>query len=385
MENGKPPLFILAVDWGKGAKKRAAYQANVSERRIQRIAFDGSLMHLIQHAKGLASPTLIGIDAAIGFPHAAWQNLNHNHQTPSDNFMDFLLGPHLPNDFFDSVSDPEHWSPAHPFIKPPRKWSRKAFEEASDGGFYRIIDSALKGNPIFITSGMPGTVGSGTRALWQELISLRQSAEFSVWPFHGKLGTLLHHDHPTIAEIYPKACYGLALSDSLPANLLSLAKTRRETRDAALAKLLKSNWVKEFHVEIFDVQNARSNEDDFDALMSAAALLRLFLERAPIENESAPHLAIEGDVLGAASVITGASKTFPSPSRRPTKTSDSVPSTKVFSCPIPGCDKVFRDSRGGWDAHIASIKRHPNWHPEATDAEERKRLFKEEYPGWFRN
>ena len=57
---------------------------------------------------------------------------------------------------------------------------------------------------------------------------------------------------------------------------------------------------------------------------------------------------------------------------------------KDYSCPIPGCQKVFRDSRGGWDAHIASPKKHPEWHPEIDDPYERKARFKAEFTDWFR-
>ena len=56
---------------------------------------------------------------------------------------------------------------------------------------------------------------------------------------------------------------------------------------------------------------------------------------------------------------------------------------KEYPCPIPGCPKVFSGSRGGWDAHIASLKKHPEWHPEIDDPYERKARFKAEFSGWF--
>jgi len=54
-----------------------------------------------------------------------------------------------------------------------------------------------------------------------------------------------------------------------------------------------------------------------------------------------------------------------------------------FKCPIPRCSHVFRNSRGGWDSHVASLKQHPNWHPNIHDGIERKQLFKEEFSNWF--
>ena len=56
---------------------------------------------------------------------------------------------------------------------------------------------------------------------------------------------------------------------------------------------------------------------------------------------------------------------------------------KEYPCPIPGCQKVFSGSRGGWDAHIVSLEKHPKWHPEIDDPRERKARFKTEFSGWF--
>jgi hypothetical protein len=30
------------------------------------------------------------------------------------------------------------------------------------------------------------------------------------------------------------------------------------------------------------------------------------------------------------------------------------------------------------------MRTHPGWHPEEKDGKQRKRLFKEEFPDWFR-
>ena len=55
---------------------------------------------------------------------------------------------------------------------------------------------------------------------------------------------------------------------------------------------------------------------------------------------------------------------------------------KNYTCPIPGCHHVFRGSRGGWDAHVASLRKHPDWQPDVTHGGKRKRLFKKEHPEW---
>ena len=310
-------MNIIAVDWAKGAAKRSAYQARLDTRTISRLAIDGSLAQLVNHASSLKTPALIGIDAAIGFPIASWKRLSKDSDIQPGHFIDYLLDVSLQSRFFDPVTKPEAWSPERPFIRPPAgKWSLKAFVEASDGGLYRKIDSTLNGNSIFVTSGLPGSVGSGTRALWQELVALGRRTSFSVWPFHGSLNTLLQGGKPVIAEIYPKACYGIALAESLPAPLLTIAKTRQSARHDTLARMLASHWVEHERIVIEDLESAIASEDDFDALVSAAALMRLFLENAPLESTQAIETKIEGGVLGAASLTTSTQRV---PRTRPAK------------------------------------------------------------------
>ena len=55
----------------------------------------------------------------------------------------------------------------------------------------------------------------------------------------------------------------------------------------------------------------------------------------------------------------------------------------TYGCPVPGCSNTFVGSRGGWDAHVASTRTHPDWYPGVADPDERKRLFKNEFSNWF--
>ena len=297
-------MNIIAVDWSKDPRKRAAYRADLPLRVISRHGFDGTLAHLLRYAAALRPPVLIGVDAAIGFPAAAWQRLGRQPGRGSLTFVDYLFGPSLPTDFFEAVSTPAEWSPLRPFVRPPprQRWSLKAFEEASSNGFYRQIDTRLHAKPIFVTSGIPGSVGSGTRELWRELIALAGVLPFRVWPFHGPLHSLLESGEPVVAEIYPKACYGIALSETLPAKLTTVFKTRLPARQATLGALLAARWVAREGVIVEGADAAIQNEDDFDALISTAALMRLHLEDAPMESPGTVDAVAEGGVLGAASV-----------------------------------------------------------------------------------
>jgi hypothetical protein len=375
---------IIAVDWGKDSRKRSAYISDVHARWISRLPFDGRLSHLIEHAISLQGPVLIGIDAAIGYPTADWKALARRSGTRASRFTDFLLGDTLPCDFFNPVREPADWSPERPFISPPRgRWSLKAFETASRGGFYRQVDRRLQAQPIFVTSGIPGSVGSGTRALWQELRELDERFCFNIWPFHGPVEKLLRNEQPVIAEIYPKACYGIALSENLPAPLCPIAKTKPAARQHALEALFEAAWTSREKITIEDIQPATASEDDFDALMSAAALTRLFLEKAPLEEADDIDSRVEGGVLGAASLSVQTGDTASSGKSLAGRVQHATRTVHPLRCPVPGCLHVFARGRSGWDAHIASVKTHPDWHPDVRDAARRKKTFRREFPDWF--
>ena len=48
------------------------------------------------------------------------------------------------------------------------------------------------------------------------------------------------------------------------------------------------------------------------------------------------------------------------------------------------CDHVFTGSRAGWDAHVASVRIHPRWHPDVRDPAERKALFEDRFKKFWR-
>lgn len=120
--------------------------------------------------------------------------------------------------------------------------------------------------------------------------------EFGVWPFAGSLSQLLGGDRPIVAETYPRAACAIALSDALPAKPRSIAKTRRAARVAAVDGLRRASWLAGRAVELRDLEFAASNEDDFDAMMTAAGILRLCIEKKPLSS-AITDPAAEGGIL----------------------------------------------------------------------------------------
>src|SRR5205085_11586914 len=106
-----------------------------------------------------------------------------------------------------------------PFFRvPPGAGSRTAFElraRLAGASLLREIERRLDAKSAFIVSGIPGTVGSGTLALWSELAPLLRGARtFAVAPFEGQPPELVASRRVVVAELYPRACYSAALRDA---------------------------------------------------------------------------------------------------------------------------------------------------------------------------
>ena len=126
-------------------------------------------------------------------------------------------------------------------------------------------------------------MGSGTRAFWKELIQeLSGERDFAVWPFGGGPESLVATRRAVHCESHARLAHAAALADDLPTCILAGPKTVREWRDAACRRLEEAAWVRECRVDLGGLDGARANEDDFDALLTAAGVLRCVLEGRPL-------------------------------------------------------------------------------------------------------
>ncbi len=409
---------ILCADWGKEFSKRAVYVADVSARVVRRVSGAGwAVAGVLAEAERWTSTgsVLATFDAPLGVPDSYLTALGKlPGAQPLGTFLDLLARAHSMPRFYDATAIARDWVVERPFFSVP----------AGDGGLgtyvdaaarfgvdmYRQIDRVTGAKAVFIKSGVPGSVGSAACALWQELASeLTIGRTFKIWPFEGEIHTLLHSTSVVVGEIYPRAAYATALLDVPPTSRapLVVAKTDAAVRREAIAALRIAEWVRSLSVDLEDLDQAEANEDDFDACVTAAALLRCILERVPLCPARLQSPAAEGGMLGTGSVsLRLPQRTFMTQARLPSPGRPTAPSTtmpidssrlnspvaragvgdavRVFRCPIAGCDKVFRGSRGGWDGHVGSLRLHPTWHPELEEADARKRLFETEFPMFFR-
>lgn len=252
---------------------------------------------------------LIGVDAAIGVPREVVLQYRQDYGQPQANFLDWIDWLFLQGEPDHPVQSPDRWHYSRPFIAiPPGKGSRSAFPKAGIP-LHRGVEAGLNANSPLIVSGIPGTVGSGSRELWRELVECRRQQnasgsgltdrEWGVWPFEGDLQRLLKAKSAVVAEIYPKACYGMALSPTLPARIRPIAKTRQAARAEAIASLLE---VTEGVMRIQNLAACYAGEDDFDAMISVVALKK-FLELKDLLVRPVASDPIEGSIFAKSALI----------------------------------------------------------------------------------
>lgn len=408
------PRFFVSADWSKAPSNRSVYVADLSKRLIYREARPdwalGSLMALTGQLSEQGS-VLVGVDLVLGVPQSYWELVlaEPRYGQPST-FIDWLgqLGDN--REFFDPtnvVKDHEQWRVDRPWFHVPRgQGGLTSFTQKTRDGFRRRIDQKTGAKPVFVVSGIPGTVGSGTRDFWQELAGLSASrCDFAVWPFDGRLSDLLNSKGVVLAETYPGLAYAAALADDLPTERFGVGKTKPDQRNHVCNLLEDVAWVNAYDVDIGDTAPARDDEDDFDAYLTAAAVLRCYLEETPVVRHEWIDQVAEGSMLLAGPVDPALkAKAITKSRKRPPQASlhlkpaaartakqnplNSRPPPKHkrtdYRCPIPGCSKVFQGSRSGWDAHVASLRKHLDWYPDVKSPQLRKELFRRDFGGWFR-
>ena len=203
----RAPAVFVSADWSKDVGRRSVWIADVRRRRIVPAAGGNrpwTLTHLIELARSYsrAGSVLVGLDAALGVSGGFWRLvLGPRRPYRFQNFVEWLR--HLDPDgpFFGTTTDPEQWSVDQPWFRVrPGAGGRAAFTEHVDDGTLRAIERATHANPLFAVGGIPGTVGSGTRSLWRELIRHPIAGDdLAIWPFEGDLSALLAKERVVLA------------------------------------------------------------------------------------------------------------------------------------------------------------------------------------------
>jgi hypothetical protein len=240
---------------------------------------------------------LLGFDAPLGVPTSFW-HAAVGKGTPKgpQHFAEWLEEVAKERGFFQPAESPARWSLARPFFKVAAgRGALGQFEAVMRRqgiASRRSVEEASGGKSVFIVSGIPGSVGSSSVDIWRGLGTLRPASRVRMWPFDGPLQPVPADKRVTVAEIYPRLAYCVALDGSL-----SGKKGSEATRRDAIARLQSAEWVRSFGVSILDTECAIASDDAFDALVTAAALLRCVLEGRSLSDPGNDDPVAEGGIL----------------------------------------------------------------------------------------
>src|SRR5262249_24961424 len=133
---------------------------------------------------------------------------------------------------------------------------------------WRAVDLRARSESVFKLVGAK-QVGRAAQELWRELRAARAAGSvFRIWPFEAPAV-----DGVTVAEIYPRLAYGRGV-----------VKSDERARTAWLAGLAGFDP----RVRLFgEVQT----EDDFDAAVTALAVLQRLLEGRPLSDVDLDEVA----------------------------------------------------------------------------------------------
>lgn len=287
---------ILVADWGKEGDKRVAYQIDVPRRLISYLAppkLGWTIEGLVDLASTISDSTLVLIDVAIGLPFGLFEAMRAEVDENKVGHLLALLRARPAGELLGEARRPEDWSVRKPYIHVPKgDGSLTAFRAAAEHHcvqLRRAIDLETGGRSPLILSGIPGTVGYGSRDLLERLGKL-DAKHVAVWPFDGPLNALLETKRVILGEIYPRALYGHVLSDKSNDERarIAIGKGTAAIRAAAVVELELSAWHKHLEVPLHPdlLERARVSEDDFDAYFSAIGILRLLLEKVGLEDGS---------------------------------------------------------------------------------------------------
>lgn len=162
--------YLLCADWSKEQKGRALYVANVPKREVRRVK---KYPLTLESALALAQEgrVLLSFDLPLGLPASFLSAIrNFSGWEAASTFPSFLpIAARTPS-FFMSQTEARQWCVNQPFFRvPPGAGARANFEQAAAGAGIQLrrgIDIKASGNPIFITGGIPGSVGSAAIDVW---------------------------------------------------------------------------------------------------------------------------------------------------------------------------------------------------------------------------
>jgi len=308
MQRPVNPKVVYHADWGsKDAKRWCAKAVLGDDGRYtafapEQVGNPGSLFGKLCTEAGDAGCAFAGFDFPIGIPAL------YAKRARITRFRSLLpkLGRGKWKDFYSVCDYPEQISVHRPFY-PNGAYKGKRKEDLFRGHgvssvefLLRRCDRGGKGRKeaccLFWTLG-GNQVGKAAISGWRDMLApaLR---DVHLWPFDGRLRTLLAPGNVVVAETYPAECYAWFSAEPVG------SKQKQENRKKVGASLLL--WADDKGVALDDELRKQikdgfpQGEDDaFDAVVGLLGMLQVCLgQRATGEPDDREVREVEGWILG---------------------------------------------------------------------------------------
>jgi predicted nucleic acid-binding protein len=306
------PDLIVHCDWGTHPNKRWMAKAVLTNGQFtahppERVGDLDTLIDRICKERGPNGSALLGFDFPIGVTAAYAKNAEIS------SFAQFLLklGEQEWKDFYEICLRADEISIHRPFYpynftpkgskSPSHLIEKLGLKDTSD--LLRICERPQNGRgaagPLFWTLG-PKAPGRGARIGWKEVLAptLRKK-QIQIWPFQGKLHTLLSAGSTVVAETYPTQYYAGIFGR------LKGSKTDQNVRAKAGPAILEWVKVRSDSIELAPGMHAEidaglhQGDDAFDAVIGLIGMIDAIQTWDARHEPSDPTIQkIEGWILG---------------------------------------------------------------------------------------
>jgi aminopeptidase YwaD len=248
--------YIIALDWSGAADERSQRRkiwrclARSEEDRLRVVGLESRMTRRevvaqLVETVGEGERLLVGLDFAFSLPHGYVAQLG---DSPAESWEDVVAWCTEEGEEVLTECPPPFWGRAR-----TRKPSAGELPRFGLGSLWRKVErAAAPAKSVFQISG-PGAVGSGALRGIPLLAQLRE-AGFAVWPFDRPA-----EGQSAVVEIYPRL-FARAVRKS----------SARERRDHLAALVAQGDVL----VPEEAIEQAASNDDAFDALVSVAGMWR---------------------------------------------------------------------------------------------------------------
>ena len=311
--------LVAHADWSVSERKRWLAKAihgpdgRWAVDTTRRVVNARELLPELRAAAGPSGCVLIGFDFPIGLPEA------YACKAGMSNYLDLLplLGHGPWVDFYQVAAHPEQISLKRPFypLRPGGARRSHLVERLGLGDFEHLRRRCERAHPLrraacplFWTLGGQ-QVGKAAISGWQQVLApglLDNRLNLALWPFSGRLGSLLRPASVVVAETYPAEAYhaiGVRFrsggGDGQSGKRNQAARRLNSAALLAFAHQAGVDLAPELSNEILDGFGDRQDgEDRFDALVGLLWMLH-WLNRADFpEPEDPTVIRMEGWIFG---------------------------------------------------------------------------------------